>query len=357
MFARLKESAERYRALEAALQDPSIHAQPGRLAAMMREMGALRGKAETYERWAALQEQRQVAVAMSADKDPELRQMAAEELASVDGQLQAMADELRRQVVDDDPDRGRNVMLEVRAGIGGDEASLFAGDLVRIYMRFAEQQGCKVEILSTSPSEVGGYKDVTLSISGPRAWDLFRYESGGHRVQRVPETEAQGRIHTSAATVAVLPEAEELDVEIKDGDLRIDTYRSSGPGGQNVNKTSSAIRITHLPTNTVVQCQDESSQHKNKSKAMRMLRSRIRDSQERARKAREDASRKSQIGSGDRSERIRTYNFPQDRMTDHRIKTSYSLQNVALGHLEDVVEDLRRHDLEQKLAALGDGAP
>ena len=357
MFARLKESAERYRALEAALQDPAVHVQPGKLSALMREMGALRGKAETYERWSALQEQRAVALSMRSEKDPELRQMADEELASVDAALAAMAEQMRQQVADDDPHRGSNVMLEVRAGTGGDEASLFAADLLRIYSKFAEQQGCKVEVMSSSPSEVGGFKEAVLCVSGPRAWDLFRYESGGHRVQRVPETEAQGRIHTSAATVAVLPEAEEVDVEIKDSDLRIDTYRSSGPGGQNVNKTSSAIRITHIPTNTVVQCQDEASQHKNKSKALRMLRTRIVDARERARKAEEDAARKSQIGSGDRSERIRTYNFPQNRVTDHRIKTSYSLESVVLGHLEDVVDDLRRHDLEQKLQALGEGAP
>jgi len=357
MFASLKESAERYRALEAALQDPAVHSQPGKLASLMREMGALRERAETWERWSALQEQREAALAMQADKDPELRKLAAEELAQVDSQLAAMADALRQQVADDDPDRGRNVMLEVRAGTGGDEASLFAADLVRIYGKFAEQQGCKVETMSSSASEVGGFKEAVLCISGPRAWDLFRYESGGHRVQRVPETESQGRIHTSAATVAVLPEAEEVDLELKESDLRIDTYRSSGPGGQNVNKTSSAIRITHIPTGTVVQCQDESSQHKNKSKALRMLRSRLRDAQVRERKAHEDAARRSQIGSGDRSERIRTYNFPQNRVTDHRIKTSYSLQTVALGHLEEIVEDLRRHDLEQKLAALGEGAP
>jgi peptide chain release factor 1 len=259
-------------------------------------------------------------------------------------------------VLDDDPNRGRNVIVELRAGTGGDEAGLFVADLARLYGRFADAQGLRLEWLSSHPTEVGGYKEAVLCISGPRAWELFRYESGGHRVQRVPETETQGRIHTSAATVAVLPEAEEVDVEIQEGDLRIDTYRSSGPGGQNVNKTSSAIRITHLPTGTVVQCQDESSQHKNKSRAMRMLRTRLRDAQQSARKAELDANRRTQIGSGDRSERVRTYNFPQDRVTDHRTKTSYSLQNVFLGHLEGVVEDLRRLDLELKLAALGEGA-
>jgi len=359
MFSRLKEAAERYRALEAALQDPALHTQPGRMSALLREMGALRERAHTWERWAALDARRLAAEALvaDADADPDLRAMVQEELAEVAAAQAAMVEELKQQVADDDPNRGRTVLLEVRAGTGGDEASLFAGDLLRIYTRFAEQQGCGVELLASSASEVGGVKEAVLAISGPRAWDLFRYESGGHRVQRVPETESQGRIHTSAATVAVLPEAEEVDLQIKDGDLRIDTFRSSGPGGQSVNKTSSAIRITHLPTNTVVQCQDESSQHKNKSKALRMLRSRLKDEQDRARKSEEDASRRSQIGSGDRSERIRTYNFPQNRVTDHRIKTSYSLETIVLGHLEAIVEDLRRQDLQLKLAAMAQGAP
>jgi peptide chain release factor 1 len=356
MFSRLKESAERYRALEAALQDPGVHAEPARLSALLREMGALREKALTWERWHELERRRAATSAMLADADADVRAMAQDELAAVTTAQEAMVEELKRQVADDDPDRGRNVMLEVRAGTGGDEASLFAAELVRLYTRFAEQQGCGVELLSASPSEVGGIKEAVLGVSGPRAWDLFRYESGGHRVQRVPETESQGRIHTSAATVAVLPEAEEVDLQIRDADLRIDTFRSSGPGGQSVNKTSSAIRITHLPTNTVVQCQDESSQHKNKSKALRMLRTRLKDAQDQARKSAQDSTRRSQIGSGDRSERIRTYNFPQNRVTDHRIKTSYSLETVVLGHLEDVVEDLRRRDLELKLAALAQGA-
>jgi peptide chain release factor 1 len=356
MFARLKAAAERYRELEAQVSDPEVASQPARLSALLREMGALRSKAETYERWAELKDRREKAVEMGSDPDAEMREMAAEELTEVDAALAAMEQELRVQIADDDPNRGKNVILELRAGTGGDEASLFVADLVRIYTRFADAQGCKVEPLSSHPTEVGGYKEVVLGISGPKAWELFRYEAGGHRVQRVPETETQGRIHTSAATVAALAEVEEEDVQINDGDLRIDTFRSSGPGGQSVNKTSSAIRITHEPSGVVVQCQDESSQHKNKSKAMRMLRSRLADQMARERKSEEDVQRRSQIGSGDRSERIRTYNFPQNRVTDHRIKTSYSLESVVLGHLEQVVEDLHRHDLESKLAALGEGA-
>jgi len=324
---------------------------------VLREMGALRDKAQTYERWRDLEERRSSAEEMVADEeDAELRELAREELEDTTQSLDALVGEVRQQIADDDPNRGRNVIVEVRAGAGGDEASLFVADLARIYTKFAELHDLKLEVLSSHPTEVGGYKELTFGVGGARAWDLFRYEAGGHRVQRVPETEAQGRIHTSAVTVAVLPEAEEVEFDINEADLRIDTYRASGPGGQNVNKTSSAIRITHLPTDTVVQCQDESSQHKNKSRALRMLRSKLREAQIEERKAEEDQSRRTQIGSGDRSERIRTYNFPQNRVTDHRIKTNYSLEVVQLGKLDDVVEDLRKRDLESKLAALGEGA-
>jgi peptide chain release factor 1 len=353
LFERLKEAAERYRALEASLADPALHAQPGALAAALREMGALRERAESHERWVALTRRRAEAAELAADTDAAVAQMAREELAEIDAEIAAVEETLRLSVLDDEPNRGRNVILEIRAGTGGDEASLFVGDLARLYSRWAESRKLKVEWLSSSPTEVGGFKELVLGVSGAAAWDSFRFEAGGHRVQRVPETETQGRIHTSAATVAVLPEAEEVEFELKDSDLRIDTFRSSGPGGQSVNKTSSAIRITHIPTNTVVQCQDEKSQHKNKSRALRMLRARLKDAQDSARKSELDQARRTQIGSGDRSERIRTYNFPQNRVTDHRIKESYNLQSVVLGELEKVVGDLRKHDLEQKLAALG----
>ena len=356
MFARLKEAADRYHALEASLQDPALHAQPGRLAAALREMGALKERVESYERWSRLTERRAGASALVADPDPGVAELAREELAEIDADLAALEERQRLSVLDDDPNRGRNVILEIRAGTGGDEASLFVGDLAKLYTRYAEQQKLKVEWLSSSPTEVGGYKELVLGVTGARAWDCFRFEAGGHRVQRVPETETQGRIHTSAATVAVLPEVEEVEFELRDSDLRIDTFRSSGPGGQSVNKTSSAIRITHIPTNTVVQCQDEKSQHKNKSRALRMLRARLKDAQDSARKSELDSVRRVQIGSGDRSERIRTYNYPQNRMTDHRIKESYNLDGVLLGNLGPVVEELRKRDLELKLAALGGDA-
>ncbi len=356
MFERLKQKADRYRELETLVSDPQIASQPARMQALLREMGTLRSKSEAYRRWEELEDARRKSEVMTSDSDAEIAELAREELLEISAELERMGADLRREVVDDDPDRGRNVIMEIRAGAGGDEASLFAGDLVKLYGKFAERRGLKTELLSSHPTEVGGYKEIILGIAGAEAWDLLRFESGGHRVQRVPETETQGRIHTSAATVAVLAEAEEVDVDIDEGDLRIDTYRSSGPGGQNVNKTSSAIRITHEPSGIVVQCQDESSQHKNKARAMRMLRSRLKDSQELERKNAEDATRRSQIGTGDRSERIRTYNFPQNRVTDHRIKTSYSLETVMTGNLDGVVDDLRRHDLEARIAAFDEGA-
>jgi peptide chain release factor 1 len=358
MFSRLKQCAARYQELEAQLSDPDLHSRPGRMAAVVREMGALKDKAAVYGRWTDLEDRADKAREMIADEsDPELIELAREELSEVDAALQVMNAELRQQIVDDEPNRGRDVLLEIRAGAGGDEASLFVADLLKIYTRFIESHGLKMEVLTSHPTDVGGLKEITLSVSGDKAWDLFSYEAGGHRVQRVPETEAQGRIHTSAVTVAVLAEVDEVDVDIQEGDLRIDTYRASGPGGQNVNKTSSAVRITHLPTDTVVQCQDESSQHKNKARAMRMLRARLHDAQQQAVKDEQDTARRSQIGSGDRSERIRTYNYPQNRVTDHRIKTNYSLETVLVGKLDSVVEDLRTRDMELKLAALGEGAP
>lgn len=356
LFERLRVRAERYRELETASADPAVASSPTRLVAVMRELGSLREQARTFERWSVLREREAQAREMLREGG-EMAGLARDELAEVELELEAMLEQAREHVVSEDGNRGRDLMLEIRAGTGGDEASLFAADLVRIYTRFCETHGLRVEVLSRNETDVGGFKEIILSVTGGAAWDLLRFESGGHRVQRVPETEAQGRIHTSAATVAVLPEAEEEELQINDADLRVDTYRASGPGGQNVNKTSSAIRITHVPSNTVVQCQDESSQHKNKSRAMRMLRARLKEAADATRKAEEDSSRRSQIGSGDRSERIRTYNFPQNRATDHRIKTNYGLEPVLLGKLDPIIEDLRRNDLERKLAALADGAP
>ncbi len=291
--------------------------------------------------------------------DPEMGEMAREELAALEPRIAGLEKELQLQLLPKDAADERNVILEVRAGTGGDEAALFAGDLFRMYQRFAQSRGWTVEILSASESERGGYKEIVASIKGAGAYAALKYESGVHRVQRVPQTETQGRIHTSAATVAVLPEAEEVDVRIEDKDLRIDVFRASGPGGQCVNTTDSAVRITHLPTGIVVSQQDEKSQHKNKAKAMKVLRARIYEMERRKLDEARASERRGQIGSGDRSERIRTYNFPQGRVTDHRIGlTLHKLDQIMAGDgLDELVQALTTEDQAARLAAqaAGDG--
>ncbi len=275
------------------------------------------------------------------EEDPELKALAQEEIRKAEEELPRLEQALKIALLPTDPLDEKNTILEIRAGTGGEEATLFAADLFRMYSRYAEVKGWKVEILSESPSESGGYKEIICLISGERVYSRLKFEAGTHRVQRVPATEAQGRIHTSAATVAVMPEAEEVDVEIRPEDLRIDIYRASGAGGQHVNKTESAVRITHLPTNTVVTCQDERSQHKNKARAMKVLASRILAAERERQNSELSADRKAQVGSGDRSERIRTYNFPQGRCTDHRINlTLYSLDRIMEGELTPLLEAL-----------------
>ncbi len=289
--------------------------------------------------------------------DPEMGEMVREELAALEGRIGTLEQRLRMQLLPKDAADERSVILEVRAGTGGDEAALFAGDLFRMYQRYAQAKGWKVEVLSASESGRGGYKEIVASIRGAGAYASLKYESGVHRVQRVPETEAQGRIHTSAATVAVLPEAEEVDVQIDDKDLRIDVFRASGPGGQSVNTTDSAVRITHLPTGIVVSQQDEKSQHKNRAKAMKVLRARLYEMERRRQAEARSEQRRGQIGSGDRSERIRTYNFPQGRVTDHRINlTLYKLDQIMAGEgLEELVEKLTTEDQAARLAAASQG--
>jgi len=290
--------------------------------------------------------------------DPEMADLAREELGAADARIEQLEHELQTALLPKDPDDHRNLFLEVRAGTGGDEAALFAGDLLRMYLRYAEARRWKVETVSVSESELGGYKEVIVRISGEGAYGRLKFEAGGHRVQRVPVTETQGRIHTSACTVAVMPEADEVEaVDINPADLRIDTYRASGAGGQHINKTDSAVRITHLPTGIVVECQDDRSQHRNKAQAMSVLAARIRDVQVRAQREAEAATRKSLVGSGDRSERIRTYNFPQGRVTDHRINlTLYKLDAVLEGALDDLIGPLlAEHQAEQLAALAGDG--
>ena len=340
--------------LDAQLQDPRIVERQAEYVALMRERGSLHKVVDLYRDYRRAYGQEQEArEILTVGDDQELAALAREELPELERRRQEAYDRLLGHFVRDDPEGDRDCILEIRAGTGGDEAALFARDLFDAYRRYAEKQGWKIEILDTGETELGGFKEVTFGIKGAGAFRQFRFESGGHRVQRVPTTETQGRIHTSAVTVAVLPEIEELQIEIRSEDLKVDTYRSSGPGGQHVNKTESAIRITHIPTGTVVACQQEKSQHKNRAQAMRMLRSRIYEA-ERARRAQERGElRRSLIGTGDRSERIRTYNFPQNRVTDHRIGFSvYDLEGVMLGKLEAIVEKLLDFDREEQLKQL-----
>jgi peptide chain release factor 1 len=290
--------------------------------------------------------------------DPDMKEFAQEEVAAAKTRMEQLALDLQKMLLPKDPNDERNIFLEVRAGTGGDEAALFAGDLLRMYMRYAERNRWQVEMISESPSEIGGYKEVIIRIVGFGTYSKLKFESGGHRVQRVPATETQGRIHTSACTVAVMPEADEVeDVNINPADIRIDTYRASGAGGQHINKTDSAVRITHMPTGIVVECQDDRSQHKNKAQAMKVLAARIKDVQLREQQSKEAATRKSLIGSGDRSERIRTYNFPQGRMTDHRINlTLYKLDFIMDGDLDELTNALATEHQTELLAALAESA-
>ena len=339
MFTQLDAVEARFEELTLLMGDPEVAGDPRRYAEVAREQSGLAATVEAWRRYKQVQVELESARELLGDDDPEMREMARAEVSSLTAELERLDAALRVLLLPKDPNDDKNVIVEIRAGTGGDEASLFAADLLRMYLRYAESMRWKVELVSSSPTEVGGYKEVIALVSGDRVYARLKFESGVHRVQRIPETESQGRIHTSACTVAVLPEAEAVEVELNDADLRFDVYRSSGPGGQSVNTTDSAVRVTHLPTGLVVTCQDEKSQHKNKAKALKVLASRLLES-ERAKAAdAESEARRKMVGSGDRSERIRTYNFPQNRLTDHRIGlTLYKLDQVLQGHLQEVVD-------------------
>ena len=347
---------DRFEELTAQLGDAEVISNQPQFRAYSKEYAEVEPVIQAYRQVLKVQGDLEGAQALLKDSDPDMREMAVEEVASAKDQLVELEANLQRMLLPRDPNDGRNVFLEVRAGTGGDEAAIFSGDLFRMYSRYAEKQGWRVEILSESLGEHGGYKEVIARVEGYNVYCKLKFESGAHRVQRVPETESQGRIHTSACTVAVLPEPDEqLAIEINPADLRVDTYRSSGAGGQHVNTTDSAIRITHIPTGTVVECQEERSQHKNRARAMSWLSAKLQDQQDAAPHKEISDSRKLLVGSGDRSERIRTYNFAQGRVTDHRINlTLYCLADVLAGGVEAVITPLLAEYQADQLAALGD---
>ena len=354
MIDKLERNKKRFEELETLLADPDVTRDQKRYRELRQEHASLSDQVAEFGRFRAIESEiasnRELA---ESSEDREMKELAKEELAGLQARLEASEQKLKELLVPKDPLDDKNVIVEIRAGPGGDEAALFAADLFRMYSYYADTHKWKLEIMSSSPTGIGGFKEIICSITGKGAFARLRYESGVHRVQRVPVTEAGGRIHTSAVTVAVLAEAEEDEIDVNPDDLRIDVYRSSGHGGQSVNTTDSAVRITHLPTGMVVTCQDEKSQHKNKAKALRVLRARLLEKANRERMEREAAIRKSQVGSGDRSERVRTYNYPQSRLTDHRIGlTLYSLENILEGNLDPVIDALKKNEIEEQLSKI-----
>ncbi|ACK97932.1 peptide chain release factor 1 [Bacillus thuringiensis] len=350
---RLQAVENRYEKLNELLSDPEVISDTNKLREYSKEQSDIQETVEVYREYKDVREQLKDAKAMLEEKlDAEMRDMVKEEVSELESQEKTLSERLKILLVPKDPNDDKNVIVEVRGAAGGDEAALFAGDLYRMYSRYAEVQGWKTEIIEASYTELGGYKEIIFMINGKGAFAKLKFENGAHRVQRVPETESGGRIHTSTATVAVLPEAEEVEIDIHEKDVRVDTFASSGPGGQSVNTTMSAVRLTHLPTGVVVSCQDEKSQIKNKEKAMKVLRARVYDKFRQEAQAEYDQNRKQAVGTGDRSERIRTYNFPQNRVTDHRIGlTIQKLDQILQGKLDDFINALVMEDQAQRMEA------
>ncbi|MGP4077173.1 peptide chain release factor 1 [Halobacillus sp. K22] len=356
MIERLQTLEDRYEKLNELLSDPEVISDTNKLREYSKEQSGLQETVEAYREYKEVTEQRDDARAMLDDNlDDDMEEMVKEELNELSQKKQELEERLKVLMLPSDPNDDKNVIMEIRGAAGGDEAALFAGDLYRMYARYAEMQGWKTEVIEAHPNDVGGYKEIIFIVNGERAYSKMKFENGAHRVQRVPETESGGRIHTSTATVVVMPEAEEVEVEVHDKDIRVDTFASSGPGGQSVNTTMSAVRLTHEPTGIVVSCQDEKSQIKNKEKAMKVLRARIYDKFQQEAQAEYDESRKSAVGTGDRSERIRTYNFPQTRVTDHRIGlTLQKLDQVLQGNMDEILEALLIEEQTKKLEQIGE---
>lgn len=350
MFENLEEIEQRFGDLEQRLSDPEVIRNRDLYARYMREHGDLGPIVNAFRQYRQANDELEESRALLSDRDPEIKELARREIDAVSDRIDRLETELKQLLVPKDPNDDKNVFLEIRAGTGGEEAALFAGDLFRMYYRYGENRGWKFETISQHYTDGGGFKEVIVLIKGKGAYSRLKYESGAHRVQRVPVTETQGRIHTSAVTVAVLPEVEDVEVHVDPNDLKFDVFRSSGPGGQSVNTTDSAVRVTHLPTGLVVICQDEKSQHKNKAKALKVLMARLYDLELRQQQDEISEKRKSQVGSGDRSERIRTYNFPQGRMTDHRVGlTLYRLDSILAGDIDEIIDALSTHYQAQAL--------